>query len=253
MIGLQSIRVINLNTGFYENLDTNFEQAFIMSQKDFSHNELINMLQNGNIPEKQIAALKLDSINSNTEAEILAGNLTGCDGKIREAVALKINKLLTNESNIKILFANSNFAKIFADATIDINANICRLVIDSACTLRDFPEFTTTYTQCIVSYTLEALNKLDSFIFRDKKYVINKQLFKLYWCLEGLKYFYEFGDKNQIIEILSRSGIQKEYTVREKVAEILIMEEFSELSELKKALQNDSNYYVRNVFLYHHC
>ena len=70
----------NLNTGFYKDLDTNFEQAYEMVQKDFSHSELIEMLKTGNIPEKQIAALELKSIVSLEEAEVLVSNLTGCDG-----------------------------------------------------------------------------------------------------------------------------------------------------------------------------
>jgi hypothetical protein len=51
--------VSDLNTGFYKDLDTNFEQALKMSDVNFSHEQLISMLINGNIPEKQIAALKL--------------------------------------------------------------------------------------------------------------------------------------------------------------------------------------------------
>ena len=38
-----------MNTGFYKDLDTNFEQALEMSEKDFSHLELIEMLKTGNI------------------------------------------------------------------------------------------------------------------------------------------------------------------------------------------------------------
>ena len=52
-----------MNTGFYKDLDTNFEQALEMSDKEFLHEELIAMLQNGNIPERQIAALKLENVN----------------------------------------------------------------------------------------------------------------------------------------------------------------------------------------------
>ena len=84
----------NLNKGFYIDLDTNFQEACEMSEREFSHEELIELLKNGNIPQKQIAALKLDYILNQEEANILINNLTGCDGKIREAVALKISNLL---------------------------------------------------------------------------------------------------------------------------------------------------------------
>ena len=118
----------NLNTGFYKDLDTNFQEACEMSEKDFSHNELIELLKNGNIPQKQIAALKLDCINNANDAKLLMDNLTGCDGKIREAVALKINNLLRKDKELASFF---NQPLTFANATIDINANICRLVVET--------------------------------------------------------------------------------------------------------------------------
>ena len=115
-----------MNTGFYKDLDTNFELACKMSEQDFSHEELISMLQIGNIPEKQIAALKITKIKNSDEAKILMNNLTGCDGKIREAVALKINQLLNQDNKIKRLFISESSPKTFADATIDINGNCSR-------------------------------------------------------------------------------------------------------------------------------
>ena len=47
----------NLNKGFYIDLDTNFQEACEMSEREFSHEELIELLKNGNIPQKQIALL----------------------------------------------------------------------------------------------------------------------------------------------------------------------------------------------------
>ena len=53
---------INMNT--FEDNDTNFDNhfefAYDLCQKEQTHAELIKMLNNGNIAEKQIAALKLD-------------------------------------------------------------------------------------------------------------------------------------------------------------------------------------------------
>ena len=78
-----------MNTGFHKDLDTNFELACEMSEYEFQHEELLELLKSGNIPQKQIAALKLDKIQNAEEAKILMDNLIVCDGKIREAVALK--------------------------------------------------------------------------------------------------------------------------------------------------------------------
>ena len=164
-----------MNTGFYKDLDTNFQEACEMSEREFSHEELIQLLENGNIPQKQIAALKLNCIFNQEEADILINNLTGCDGKIREAVALKINNLLRSDKDLSLYFYPHS--EIFADATIDINANICRLVVDSVDILKADYNFTKIYLDKILVFIEEAFKELDSFIFRDKKYVINKQLF----------------------------------------------------------------------------
>ena len=224
-------------------LDENFYLACELSEKDFSHEELINMLNNGNIAERQIAALKFDKVENDVDALALMNNLTGCDGKIREAVALRINQIITSDSNSREYF---NFPLVFADATIDINANICRLVVDSAKLLKTDEDFTKIYVQRILEFTDEAFDALDKFIFRDKKYVINKQLFKLYWCLETLQNFYMDVDKNKLEEILTKGSEQSEYTIREKVAQVVrISGEFSSLGE---KLQFDDNYYVRAIF-----
>ncbi len=235
-----------MNNGFYKDLDTNFEIAYELLEKNFSHSELIEMLKSGNIPQKQIAALKLDTLLDVNDAKILFSNLTGCDGKIREAVALKINQFLKNKM---CPFEFFNFPEIFANASIDINGNICRLCVESATFLSDVKNFSKLYTDRIINFSYEALQELDNFIFKDKKYVINKQLFKLYWCLEAIKYFYVYIDDKVLYEILSKSCLQNEYTIREKVAEILRIS--GKFPDLYVNLKNDENYYVKFALLNH--
>ena len=239
----------NLNTGFYKDLDTNFEQACELSEQNLSHEKLINLLKIGNIPEKQIAALKLDDVYSLEETKILINNLTGCDGKIREAVALKIAQILLRNPEKRSYFI---FPEIFADATIDINANICRLVLEAVEALKEQEGFSKIYIEKILKFIDEAFEALDNFIFRDKKYVINKQLFKLYWCLEALKLFIEEIEPEKLLHILERAAIEQEYTIREKVAQILVKTRLKEFELLKNHLKEDENYYVREVFKLNH-
>lgn len=232
----------NLNTGFYKDLDTNFEQALEMAERKFSHGELINLLKTGNIPQKQIAALMLDSVVDITEADTLVSNLTGCDGKIREAVALRINQLLSETPEVSRYFTQ---ADTFANASIDINANICRLVIDSASILISDSEFLSVYKTKILSFISEAFEELDKFIFRDKKYIINKQLFKLYWSLEALKLFANELRVEELVPILDRASQEREYTIREKAAQILKILQNKDLNNILERLSSDENYYVR--------
>ncbi len=232
-----------MNTGFYK--DNNFEKAYLLCGQVFEHSELIQMLRSGNIPEKQIAVLKFDWVKNKEDADALMGNLTGCDGKIREAAAFKIKSILSEDENSVQFFANPDFAPIFADAVIDINANICRLIADTVSFLKFNQEFTKIYTAKILRFAQDALDELDRFVFRDKKYVINKQLFKLYWALETLKDFCDTADLDTVQKILIRSCAQKEYTIREKAAQIAKKYGYNEIIKL---LENDENYYVRAVF-----
>lgn len=234
-----------MNTGFYKDLDTNFEQALEMSERQFSHHEMLEMLKCGNIPQRQIAALKLDCVNSPEEASILVSNLTGCDGKIREATALRIYLLLTENPKTVSYFTQ---AETFANASIDINANICRLAIDSAGILIADSRFANTYRTKILKFIEESFNALDKFIFRDKKYVINKQLFKLYWSLEALKLFTAELPDEIIFPIIERCSKEREYTIREKAAQIVVTLDSPEYQQIKEQLKTDENYYVRMVF-----
>lgn len=224
-------------------LDENFDLACELSEKEFTHKELLKMLEVGNIAERQIAALKFDKVENDVDALALMNNLTGCDGKIREAVALRINQLLTSNIEARAFF---NYPLVFADATIDINANICRLVVDSAKLLKADAEFSKIYLERILEFTQQAFEELDKFIFRDKKYVINKQLFKLYWCLETLQNYYMEIDNAKLKQILKQGAAQSEYTIREKVAQIVRLA--GGFEDLKNKLEQDENYYVRAIF-----
>ena len=224
-------------------LDENFDLACELSEKEFTHQELLKMLEVGNIAERQIAALKFDKVENDVDALALMNNLTGCDGKIREAVAFRINQLLTSNPEARAFF---NYPLVFADATIDINANICRLVVDSAKLLKEDAEFSKIYLERILEFTQQAFEELDKFIFRDKKYVINKQLFKLYWCLETLQNYYMEIDNAKLKEILEKGASQSEYTIREKVAQIVRLA--GGFEDLKNKLEQDENYYVRAIF-----
>ena len=237
----------NINNSTSNKIDNNIENAYVMSQRMYEHSELIKLLSEGSIAEKQIAALEFDYVKTQDDAAALIKNLTGCDGKIREAVAHKIYYLIKNQPDSKSIFAECS-VEDWAKATIDINANICRSIIDSAKELIDNESFSKAYAQNIVQYTEEALNELDKFIYRDKKYTINKQLFKLYWCLEALAYFYKFVPDTVMESILNRSSVQEEYTIREKVAQIIVKTD--KYSKLKSRLSDDENYYVRQIL--HH-
>lgn len=234
-----------MNNSYYETLDENFTQALKLYEQDYSHEELIKLLESGNIVQKQIAALRLEGINSDSDADILISNLTGQDGKIREAVSLRLNEFMGQEQFLKF-FKNKNHYQTYLDAVIDINANICRNVICAISNLKTDEEFCNIFCKKLTDLTFNLLDKIETFNFQDGKYKVNKEVFKLYWCLETIYEFYNKVKFNDLKQILLRSKNIEEYTIREKAAKILSLGfEDPDLKRAQAELKNDRNYYVR--------
>ena len=234
-----------MNNSYYETLDENFTQALNLYEADYSHEQLLEFLQSGNIVQKRISALRLETINSIEDAQILVSNLVGQDGKIREAVSLRLNEFMSNPDLISYFQTPENY-KIFLAAIIDINANICRNVISAISNLKNNQEFCNLFCKHLVDLSFDLLDKIEKFDFQDGKYKVNKEVFKLYWCLETI---YEFWDKvafDDIKQIILRSKNIEEYTIREKAAKILTRcFDDEDLEKARTELKNDRNYYVR--------
>ena len=239
------IEEYNLNNSYYETLDENFKQALNLCENNYSHSELLEFLQSGNIVQKQLSALKLETINSQYEAQILVSNLVGQDGKIREAVSLRLNEFMSNPKTLEYFETPENY-QIFLAAIIDINGNICRNVIGAISHLKNNANFCNQFCQELVILTKDLLGKIEKDDFFEGKYKVNKEVFKLYWCLETIYVFWDKIKFEDLKEIILRTKDIQEYTIREKAAKILTRN-FSdpELLKAKEALKNDSNYYVR--------
>ena len=239
------IEEYNLNNSYYETLDKNFKQALNLCENNYSHSELLEFLQSGNIVQKQLSALKLETINSQKEAQILVSNLVGQDGKIREAVSLRLNEFMSNPKTLVYFETPENY-QIFLAAIIDINGNICRNVIGAISHLKNNANFCNQFCQELVILTKDLLGKIEKDDFFEGKYKVNKEVFKLYWCLETIYVFWDKIKFEDLKEIILRTKDIQEYTIREKAAKILTRN-FSdpELLKAKEALKNDSNYYVR--------
>ena len=234
-----------MNNSYYETLDENFKQALNLYEQEYSHNQLIEFLKNGNIVQKQIAALRLETITSKEDAEILLSNLTGQDGKIREAVSLRLKDFMSDKNLRKFFDGKTNY-QIFLDSVIDINANICRNVISAIINLKNDDDFCQVFCKGLVEMTKNFLDIVEKFNFQEGKYKVNKEVFKLYWCLETIYEFYEKMKLEELKEIVMRAKDIQEYTIREKTAKILSRDLSDEdLNKARLELKNDANYYVR--------
>ena len=234
-----------MNNTYYETLDENFAQALNLYEQSFSHEELIDLLKCGNIVQKQIAALRLECVKSVIDADIMMANLTGQDGKIREAVSLRLYEFMSNPDFIDY-FKNPKNYPILLDAIIDINGNICRNIIAAVSFLREDSAFCSIFCKGLIELTNMLLNKIEVMDFQDGKYKVNKEVFKLYWCLETIYGFWDKLEFNELKQIILRAKNIEEYTIREKAAKILSLGfEDEDLIKARIQLQNDHNYYVR--------
>lgn len=231
----------NIEANYESNCEMNFNTAMKLSAQNYTYDELINFLRSGNIAEKQIAALELNEIKSKEDAQILVSNLVGQDGKIREAVAYKLNEFALNP-NISKFFINDNIFELFLKGLMDINGNVCRQIADNWGKNRDFQMYLCNKLPERISVILEEIAKLDK---NAKQYKISKRNFQLYWSLEALSNIVGLVDFENIKSILKKTGDFEDYTIREKTAKILAKVDNSELAELKEKLKNDENYYVR--------
>lgn len=223
----------------------NFNTAINLYNKNLNQKELITLIANGNVTEKQVATLKLQKITSKEEAKVLLFNLTGQDGKVREAVSFKIKEFMNNPKYL-IYFSSLENYDIFLDAIIDINGNICRNIISAISNLKNNEEFCRHFCKKLNELTIELINKIEKFDLQDGKYKVNKEVFKLYWCLETIYNFYDKFDMPTLKSILSKTRVIGDYTIREKTAKILSNDLKSpELEKIRVELKKDKNYYVR--------
>ncbi len=228
-----------------EDLNENLNKVVGLCENSYTTDEIISILKNGSVMEKQVAVLGLEELRSKEDAEALMENLTGIDGKVRQAVAFKILQLIPK---YKDLFLNENFYEIFANSIIDIDSNVCRLDLEAILYLNDNKEFSKFIANKMKDITFTALEELSKISFKAKKYTSNKQYFKIYWCLETLSNFYENLNFEDLKKILTQCSKLPEYTIREKCA-LILKNNFDDedLIKIKNELLNDENYYVRNV------
>lgn len=237
-----------MKNDYYQNKDENFNEALNLIEKTMTHKELISMLENGNIPQKQLAAIRLDTLENKEDANILINNLVGQDGKIREVVSLKIKEFVS-DNKLKKLFNSLDKNKLtdyFLAALIDTNSNICRNILDTLIYFKQDKEFTSLFIEKLVKLIYTQFDKIKQIDIKDGKYVMNKEVFKIYWCLEAINIYFDLMDTETLKNILSVTGTIDEYTIREKTAKILTNNiEDKELLTLRSKLKNDENYYVR--------
>ena len=230
------------------------ERALEIIQKPYEKNEILSLLENGDEFEKPVAIMSLESLCNKKEADLLINNLTGCDGRIREASALKISEFLKN-SEIAPYFFDERSLETILNGIMDINPNVGRALIDG---IKECQPLQKLILPKLIDRILNIIEKLkalsdtpyaDNKLKNTKNHAKNKIVFNLYWALEAL-YYTDFNNFTQekLLDILNFTSGYIDYTIREKTAKILSkMNE--QPSDLLQKLKNDENFYVKNQLL----
>lgn len=233
------------------------DKALNITQKPYTKEEIKAVLQAEDEFEKPVAIMSLETIEDKNEAESLILHLTGCDGRIREASAIKISEFLSSSKTAKF-FLNETSVKTILKGIMDINPNVGRALIEG---IRYCEPLQILLLPFLLEKLFELTEKLKEISkapfcknkLNDKRnHAKNKVVFNLYWGLEALCSI-DFNNSNnkiseKILNILSFSSRYTDYTIREKTAKILSKMK-SAPNDLLQKLKNDENFYVKNQLL----
>ena len=216
------------------------EDALALCEREFSYSELFCFLENGNDAQKQICIFKIPCLKSQKDADALIFHLTNQHGTVREAAAEKINELMQTPDSV---FFQTDFAlEKFLYAVIDVNPNICRLIIDVLPCLSE--ESTEKFLHNLCDLTLKITDEAEALNVRNRSHVYTKKIFNLYWCLEAIAEIACQHDES-IEKIIKKTSISPEYTIREKTAKIIKNLGSDKFLDIFNKLKNDENFYVR--------
>lgn len=234
----ENIQIIN-------NIEKEIENAALLCSKEYSDADIFSILKiestedNKELDvEKQICILKLSTIKSQDEANVLVHHLTQHHGLIREATAQKINEFLSTKE-YSMYFQTKVIADSLLKAVNDINPNICRTIIEVLPCLKNKNYFLSNLYERIevVFAEIEKLKRSNWY---------TKKVFNLYWCLEALAVLKAPIDE-KLESVLCRSAKFRDYTIREKTAMVISMlnNTSTEIDKIKAVLKNDDNFYVK--------
>lgn len=81
---------------------------------------------------------------------------------------------------------------------------------------------------------------------RKSGYIYSRKVFKIFWYLEAVASLGDFEEEKAILELINRTFDFDDYTIREKCACLVAV--FPQTPEnLRNALENDENYFVRRI------
>ena len=230
-------------------MKNDFEKAYNFINKKLTNKEIRQILENGTDIEKSAVILNLIYIDNENTAELLIKNLTNQSGPVREAAAFKLSELMPD---FKQYFQNKKMLDTIINSLNDVNPNVVRFMLRTL----EFIDNKLYIFNSLLEKTKKIFDEISDKPRRGKaqEHIFTKKCFKIYWSLEAIKKIiylkYDIimednclrEDFYELIKNLSEIG---EYTIREKIAQIVNLREIEEFSKIKELLNNDNNYFVK--------
>ena len=224
--------------------------AYNNVNKSFTADEGKKILSGNDDILKSALLLNLDEIDEEL-AELLIFNLTNQSGPVRELSSYRLNELI---KKYKSYFQNQKTLDTILLAINDVNPNVVRFILPALKYFDNKKYLLNCLIEKIEALSIEVSNKLRR--GKEQEHIFTKKCFKIYWSLEGIKYLITYApniiydgqnireDFNDLLKSLCKI---EEYTVREKVAQIVNLLPVSQINDIKVILDKDENYFVRRV------
>ena len=229
--------------------------AYNLTLKDYTKDEIIDILSKDELEIKPVAIINLKSIDNDFEAKLLLRHLTGIDSRIREVVSYMLYELSIKDKTFTEYYKDENSKEILLKSILDINPNVVRNIITF---IKSSETLKKELKDKIISKTNEVIKSLSVFVREDspfrenmekseKNHAKNKLTFNLYWLLEAISIL-DIDDIENLEDILTKTSSFLDYTIREKTAQIL-SKMTNPPEKLLRKLKNDENMYVKNQLL----
>lgn len=216
----------------------------IYEGREFSYEELLQLLGSDDFEEKHFALTFINSLKKPEDIDFFIQNLTGQDTKIRELASFRVNDFIC-EDNSLMEFLDNN-PEVVINTICDINPQVCRNICQLLPLSAKKPYFIAEIIQKLADLT-EKTQKI-----KFKTHKVSKDVFNLYWNFFALENLID-GDFSQMPElapVLALGVTYKDYTIRERVAFMvkkLQAHGFDEVELIFEKLQKDENFYVKKA------
>ena len=229
-------------------MNNDFENAFEYIQKEFSPEEVKEILSGVDDIKKSAVILNLGDIINQEIADLLIFNLTNQSGPVREACAYKISEIINDN---KIYFQSQKTLDIIVASLNDVNPNVVRFMLNSLKFIDNKNYIFEELMKRILKLSDEIKNKNRR--GKAEEHIFTKKCFKIYWALESIKVLilkksdiiYADGKiRHDFFNLIKELSDFEEYTIREKVAQIVNTVNSKEFDIVKDKLKKDSSYFV---------